>query len=228
MFAGYQLLPTTDPDGLAGQHSRGLVLTQRIRAFFSDVGRLAQAHADALDSGWLTELERLGPAVFCCFMVLRLGMLSLGIFWGFLLLSPFWLVSWISNDNFLPYAIQTGLIITLIIILEALPFVGLMRDARSKIYHVLYAAYLLLAWREVCIFLVPVNNLGKFALQNWVREGCYMIAAASTLGCGAIGCTIWEGTQRKAWLVTTVVALGFLSLTYQIYKPDSDILIASA
>lgn len=216
---GYQLLPTTDPDtnGLAGQPSR-------IQRFFHSVTQLAQAHADALDTAWLTELERLGGPVFYCFMLLRLGMLSLCIFWGFLLLSPLWLLGWISNDSFLPYAMQTGLVIILIIILEALPFVGLMRDARSKIYHVLYSAYLLLAWREISLFLIPNNALGHFIAQRWVRDGVYMIAAASTLGCGAIGCTIWEGSQRRAWVVATVVVLGFLSLTYQVYKSDSDVL----
>lgn len=148
-------------------------------------------------------------------------MLSLSVFWGFLLVSPFWCLSLVSNDNFLPYALQMGLIITLIIIVEALPFVALMHDARSKIYHVLYAAYLLLGWREVCVYLVSMDTLGRFAAQTWIRNICYMIAGAATLGCGAVGWSIWDGVHRRVWIFTVISLLLFLQITHQIHKLDN-------
>jgi len=75
MLAGYQLLPTTDPDGnlvdaeLGGSNNN--VARSKVKAWFYGVCRLLEAHADALDSGWLTDLERLGGPVFAVFMVLR-------------------------------------------------------------------------------------------------------------------------------------------------------------
>ena len=70
------------------------------------------------------------------------------------------------------------------------------------------------------MFLVPGDTLGRFAAQTWVRDGCFMIAGASTLGCGAMGWTLWEGRQRRTWVLTTVGLLVFLSAMYLFYKPD--------
>lgn len=202
MSIRYQLLPTTDPESLSsGEEAR--VISQsfswRIRRAFNEFERICQAHAEALNNGWLDELERLGGPVFVCFMLLRLGLLSLTVFWGLFIASPLWLMSLVSNERFLLVALQLGLVITLIIILEPLPFVGLMSDPRSKIFHCLYAAYLVLAWREACVFLVPQETLGQVVAQPWVKDFCYAVAAASSLGCAMIGWTVWDGFSRQQY-----------------------------
>jgi len=76
MVAGYQLLPTTDIDQ-DGYAERGDVgLRGRGRAWLHGTWELVQTHADALDAGWLADLERLGGPVFACFMLLRCTFLS--------------------------------------------------------------------------------------------------------------------------------------------------------
>jgi hypothetical protein len=96
-----------------------------------------------------------------------------------------------------------------------------MRDARSKIYHILYAAYLTLAWRQVCVFLVPGEALGQFVARMWVRNMCFTVAGASVVGCGAVGWTIWEGLARRLWVLITLISLLFLQTIYQAYKRDN-------
>ncbi|KAF8583302.1 hypothetical protein K439DRAFT_1634572 [Ramaria rubella] len=225
MVAPYEILPMLDPDheqAVDPGEERRCILFNRLKLIsssaFDGPRRIFRAHADALDTVWLTELDRLGPPVFICFMLLRLGLLSLSIFWGFLLVSPFWAMSLVSSEQFLPTAVQVGLVVTLLIIIEAVPFIPLMHDPRSKIYYVLYTAYLLLAWRETCVYLVPGEIIGEFAGRTWVRDICFSIAAASALGCGAMGWTIWEGLSRRLWVLTTVIELLFLQTSYQRYK----------
>lgn len=122
-----------------------------------------------------------------------------------------------SNERFLVVALQLGLVIVLVIILEPLPFVGLMSDPRSKIFHVLYAAYLTLAWRETCVFLVSQESLGQLATESWVRDFCYTFAAASSLGCALVGWTVWDGFPRLLWLLVMLTSLLLLQITYQYY-----------
>lgn len=95
-----------------------------------------------------------------------------------------------------------------------------MRDARSKIYHISHAAYLTLAWREVCIYLVPGEALGQLVARTWVRDMCFTVAGATVIGCGAVGWTIWEGLARRLWVLTTLISLLFLLTTYQGHKMD--------
>lgn len=73
MSVRYQLLPTTDPESLLGadEIASPQSLSRRIQHSSNDFMRLCQAHADALNDGWLDELERLGGPVFVCFMLLR-------------------------------------------------------------------------------------------------------------------------------------------------------------
>ena len=151
-------------------------------------------------------------------MTLSVGLLCLSVFWGFLLVSPFWGISVISNERFLPSGLQTGLIVTLIIIIQPVPFIGLMRDARSKIYYILHAAYLTLAWREVCMYLVPEEALGRLVARAWVRDMCFTVAGASVIGCSAVGWTIWEGLARRLWMLISLI---FLLTTYQAYNMDN-------
>ncbi|KAF8492515.1 hypothetical protein JB92DRAFT_2835379 [Gautieria morchelliformis] len=191
MVAAYETLPSAELEQAAEfeeQPRPSFVRRLRSVSFSCDgASEIIRAHADALDAAWLTELDRLGAPVFLCFMLLRLGLLSLSIFWGFLLVSPFWCISLVSNERFLPSAIQTGLIVTFIIILEPVPFVPLMRDARSKIYHILYAAYLTLAWRQVCVFLVPGEALGQFVARTWWLELPSLVAEQ------------WDGQYGRVW-----------------------------
>jgi hypothetical protein len=148
------------------------------------------------------------------------GLLSLSIFWGFLLVSPLWCISLISNERFLPSALQTGLVVSLLIIVEPIPFVGLMHDARAKLFHVLYGAYLVLGWREVCVFLLRDEALGRFAARTWVRDLCFTVAGAAVLGCGALGWTIWEGLPRRLWALSTVLSLLFLQIVHSTLRTD--------
>lgn len=238
MSIRYQLLPTTDPESLSsGDETEAISqsFSWRIRRSFNEFERICQAHAEALNDGWLDELERLGGPVFVCFMLLRckfvyvvdsywllkywflVGLLSLTVFWGLFIASPLWLISLVSNERFLLVALQLGLVITLVIILEPLPFVGLMSDPRSKIFHVLYAAYLVLAWREICVFLVPQEILGQIVTQPWVKDFCYAVAAASSLGSAMIGWTVWDGFSRQLWLLVMFSSLVLLQITYQYF-----------
>jgi len=217
MVASYQILPTTDPE-LPREGKFPFV--DRIYSAYNVSCSVCRAHADALDAAWLIELERLGGPVFTCFMLLRLGLLSLSIFWGFLFISPFWFLSFVSNERYMPVAVQTGLVITFIIIIEPLPFVGLMGDPRSKIFHVLYSAYLVLAWREIAVYLTQEEALGQFVALPWVRDIFYTIAGAAALGCGVVGWTIWDGLARRLWVLITLISVLFLYITYGHYKMD--------
>jgi hypothetical protein len=121
----------------------------------------------------------------------------------------------------MPVAVQTGLIITFFIIIEPLPFVGFMNDPRSKIFHVLYAAYLVLAWREVAVYLTQGEPLGQFVASPWVRDILYTIAGAAALSCGVVGWTIWTGFAQRLWVLITLMSLLFLYITHQNYRMDS-------
>jgi len=224
MVAAYELVPSADLEQAAEPGDEGrpsfFHRFKSAASVFDGSYRIIRAHADALDTAWLAEFDRLGAPVFLCFMLLRLGLLSLSVFWGFLLVSPLWFLSLVSNERFLPSALQTGLIITLFTIVEPIPFVALMHDARSKIYHVLYSAFLVLAWREVSVFLVSQEALGQFVARTWVRDMCFTVAAASVLGCGAVGWTIWDGLARRLWVLTTLIALLFLQTIYRRYRTD--------
>jgi len=220
MVAAYEILPTSDSDHVAESPSTISTWFKAVCSAFEGPRKAFRAHADALDTAWISELERLGPPVFACFMLLRIGLLSLAILWGILLISPLWAMSLISNERFLPSALQTGLVITLLIIIEPLPFVALMRDARSKAFHVLYGAYLLLGWREVCVFLVPDETLGVFAARPWVRDLSFTIVGAAILGCGALAWTSLEGMPRRLWTLYTVVSLLLLQTIHSQLRTD--------
>lgn len=74
MSIRYQLLPTTDPESLSSGDETQVIsqsFSWRIRRSFNEFERICQAHAEALNDGWLDELERLGGPVFVCFMLLR-------------------------------------------------------------------------------------------------------------------------------------------------------------
>jgi len=219
MVVAYEILPTSDPDHCSAEESRPS-LTRRCSSALEGACVVFQAHADALDAAWLTELDRLGAPVFACFMLLKIGLLSLAVLWGILLVSPLWCLSLVSNERFLPSALQTGLIVTLIIILEPLPFVALMRDARSKAFHVFFSTLLLLGWREVCVFLVREETLGLFAARQWVRDLCFTFAGAAVLGCGALAWTISEGTPRRLWMLCTGLSLLFLQTVHSRLRTD--------
>lgn len=135
-------------------------------------------------------------------------------------MSPFWCLSLVSNERFLPSALQTGLIVSLIIIVEPLPFVGLMHDARAKLFHVLYGAYLILGWREICVYLVSKEPLGMFVAQVWVRDLCFTVAGAAVLGCGALGWSIWEELPRRLWALYTVSSLLLLQAIHRKFRTD--------
>jgi hypothetical protein len=241
MVAAHEILPSVDlEEAIEQEEEQQSSIVHRLRSVSCACNvpcKIARAHADVLDTTWLAELDRLGTNVFVFFMLLRsmfcrlhslppsnfllVALLSLSILWGFLLVIPFWCISLISNERFIPSALQTGLVVTFIVIIEPVPFVVLMNDARSKIYHVISAAYLILAWREVCLFLVPGEALGQLVARSWVRNICFTVAGASVIGCGAVGWTIWEGAARRLWVFTVIVSLLLLQAFHQRYKVDN-------
>jgi hypothetical protein len=76
MVGAYEILPTSDPEQ-AGEPSEGRPSLARRLSFksvssaFDGPCRVFRAHADALETAWLAELDRLGAPVFACFMLLR-------------------------------------------------------------------------------------------------------------------------------------------------------------
>lgn len=124
-------------------------------------------------------------------------------------------MSLVSNDRVLPLALQMGLIVMLIAILEPVLFVALMRDVRSKIFYLLWAAYLTPAWRKVCLWLVHGEVLGQFVLRSDVKNTCFTAAALTVIACGALAWTTMEGSPRHFWMIATVNGLLSLFASYR-------------
>lgn len=81
MVAAYEILPTSNPEQ-AGDPAETPWRSSVLRRFKSVLGALCgafRAHADALESAWLAELDRLGAPVFAFFMLLRRPSLSLSL-----------------------------------------------------------------------------------------------------------------------------------------------------
>jgi hypothetical protein len=81
MVAAYETLPSVELEQAAEseEQPRPNILHRLRSASFSCGGasEIFHAHANALDTAWLTELDRLGAPVFLCFMLLRRASCSL-------------------------------------------------------------------------------------------------------------------------------------------------------
>lgn len=81
MVAAYEILPSVDLEEAAGeqeqQQSSFMHRLRSVSCACNFPSRVVRAHADTLDTTWLTELDRLGAHVFVCFLLLRSASCSL-------------------------------------------------------------------------------------------------------------------------------------------------------